>query len=204
MLPSYRARGRASSMAVALTFDDGPAESTHEVLDLLEARVPKPLPFIVGNRVQGRQDTLRRMRAGGHELGNHSFSHARLARRPARALRELRRTSGEIKAAAGVVPRVFRPPFGTVDRSLVVSAWIAGMVTVGWDVDPEDWAEPGAGLVRRRVLQQARSGSIVLLHDGFGLRSQTVSALPAMLDELGREHELLTVSEVIADGGRGN
>ena len=74
------------------------------------------------------------------------------------------------------------------------------MTTVGWDVDPQDWRTPGVGAIRSRVVSAVQPGSIVLLHDGGGNRSQTVAAVPGIVRELrSRGYTFATVTEILGE-----
>ena len=128
------------------------------------------------------------MSESGHGLGNHTWSHPFL---PDLSVAEfavqLERTD-EAMAAAGRLPerQLFRPPYGS--RTPEALSWLAaqqaGPTMVLWDVDACDWAMPGAAAIAGTVLDQARPGSVVLMHDGGGDRSQTVEALPAIIEGL--------------------
>ena len=59
-----------------------------------------------------------------------------------------------------------------------------GKALVMWDVDPQDWRQPGAEQIASYVLSHASPGAIILMHDGGGGRSQTVAALETVLAEL--------------------
>ena len=86
--------------------------------------------------------------------------------------------------AGGAAPGLFRPPYGS--RSPDVLRWLGERAApvVLWDVDPCDWARPGAVVIAGRVLLRARPGAIILMHDGGGDRSQTVAALPLVIEGL--------------------
>jgi peptidoglycan/xylan/chitin deacetylase (PgdA/CDA1 family) len=72
------------------------------------------------------------------------------------------------------------------------------MTTIGWDVDPRDWANPGTGAIVSSVLGSVRPGSIVVMHDGGGSRSQTLNALPPILRELRRRgYRAVTVTRLL-------
>jgi peptidoglycan/xylan/chitin deacetylase (PgdA/CDA1 family) len=183
---------------VAFTFDDGPGAVTGAVLEALAAHGARATFHVLGERVAGREATLRRIRAAGHELGSHAFHHRRLAGRPLDAARQLVRTSRAVARAAGVRPRVFRAPYGSTSPGVVRAAALLGMTTVGWDVDPRDYETPGAGVLRDRMLAGIAPGSIVCLHDDRRARQQTAEALDAVLPVL-RERGLgcVTVSELL-------
>ena len=196
--PSYFDHGPREAPRVALTFDDGPGALTSSLLDVLADRDARATFNVLGGRVRGREELLVRILAGGHEVGSHAERHDRLAGRPLDALRQLVRTRAALRAATGVSPRVFRAPYGAVSPGVVRAARLAGLVTVGWDVDPRDYETPGADAIYERVVDAVRPGSIVLLHDDRRALEQTVTAVErilATLDE--RSLRCVTVSELL-------
>ncbi len=168
---------------VALTFDDGPGADTPALLAALAAGGAPATFFLHGAAVRAAgPGALRAHVAGGHALGNHALTHVPLHRRPVRAAAEALAT----RAVARRPLRLWRPPYGA-------GGPLPGTTLVGWDVDPRDWERPGAGVIAARVLRAVRPGSIVLLHDGRGDRTQTVAAMPRILDGL-RERGLVPVT----------
>jgi peptidoglycan/xylan/chitin deacetylase (PgdA/CDA1 family) len=188
----------SASKRVALTFDDGPATLTTSFLKVLEREHVPATFFVVGRNVAGRQAVLRRALAGGSMLGNHSFTHVNLAAADDAALRELTDTQDAIRAATGFTPCLFRPPFGLSSRRLVHAAGAQGLKSILWSVNPQDFTEPGAKIIRRRVLDGVRPGSIVLSHDGGGQRRQTLAALPGIIRTLkARGYRFVTVTDLL-------
>jgi peptidoglycan/xylan/chitin deacetylase (PgdA/CDA1 family) len=201
-------RGPRSSRAVALTFDDGPTPLTPAVLNVLRTYEVKATFFVVGWRivVRGGRQRLREVMRGGHEIGNHSCSHAGLDRIDAgEILPEFSRTNELIRDATGLTPRIGRAPYGRTNPSIAAAARLAGLKLVGWDVNPRDWEvgpRPTPRLIVRRVVGAARGGSIVVLH-GTDLRQPTVRALPAIIRILRRQGlRLVTVSRLLAGRDR--
>ena len=174
---------------IALTFDDGPnPPHTGRILDVLDRyRVPATF-FCVGLHASAHTEELARMAEAGHRLGNHTWSHPFLPDLTNRELAvQLERTDEAIATATGgQAPRLFRPPYGS--RTPQILSWLAeqqdGPTVVLWDVEPFDWALPGPEAIARTVLEQAQPGSIALMHDGGGDRSQTAEALPAVIEGL--------------------
>ncbi|UNO39183.1 polysaccharide deacetylase family protein [Streptomyces sp. MST-110588] len=172
---------------IALTFDDGPNPPyTGQVLDTLDRYGIPATFFCVGLHVGAHREDLARMAEAGHQLGNHTWSHAYLPDLSRGRLEEqLERTDEIIAATTGLpAPGLFRPPYGS--RTPEVMDWLSRRqsTVVLWDVEPFDWALPGADTIARITLEQARPGSVILLHDGGGDRSQTVAALPAIIEGL--------------------
>lgn len=182
-------RGRADTNSVALTFDDGPSEDTECVLDVLERYNLRAAFFMVGRQVERFPLTARRVADGGHEIGNHSYSHPIYLYRGARETRrQLERTQTIIADAAGVRPRLARPPCGVRTPAYFRAARSLGLQTVQWTLAGFDWKERAPSRIARDVLRQAEAGSIILLHDGDSEnlcdRGATVAALPLIVEGL--------------------
>jgi peptidoglycan/xylan/chitin deacetylase (PgdA/CDA1 family) len=178
----------AGDRVIALTFDDGPNPPwTGRILDVLERYGVPATFFCVGLHASAHTEELARMAEAGHGFGNHTWSHPFLPDLSEREFAlQLERTDEAIAQGGGSPKRrLFRPPYGS--RSPEVLSWLAagdGPSVVLWDVDTDDWAMPGADAIARSVLEQARPGSIALMHDGGGDRSQTAEALPAIIEGL--------------------
>jgi peptidoglycan-N-acetylglucosamine deacetylase len=189
--PAYTLRDYALQPVpgtLVLTIDDGPHPRwTPRVLDVLAANRIRATFCLVGSEVRERPRLAARIVAEGHTVCNHTMNHpARLGRMPAAALeREIDDASQQIADATGVLPRSFRAPGGNWNASVLAAVAERSLVPVGWTVDPQDWRQPGAGVIVRRMLT-ARSGQILLCHDGGGDRRETVSALARAIPELKR------------------
>jgi protein-L-isoaspartate(D-aspartate) O-methyltransferase len=190
--------------ALALTFDDGPGTVTPALLDLLAEHGARATFFVLGRMVEGREETLRRTVAEGHEVGNHTWSHHRPRELSNDDLRdELARTSARIEEVTGIRPRLARPPYGADEERFARVAAGLGLRTVLWTVNPRDWLEPPADWLARAILRYARPGAIVDLHDGFtprrpnAPRQATVEAVRLALPQLAEcGFRLVTVSEL--------
>ncbi len=189
----------AKGHQIALTFDDGPdPEWTPTILDILKAKHVPATFFIIGSNAEANPALTQEILANGNEIGNHTYTHPNLADTSSAAVRlELNATQRLFEALTGRSLRLFRPPYlgdaeptDNDEIAPVVVAQQMGYITVGEHVDPVDWGLPGADTIVRRVLTQVTSATpetprnIVLLHDAGGDRSQTVAALPAIIDGL--------------------
>jgi peptidoglycan/xylan/chitin deacetylase (PgdA/CDA1 family) len=183
-------RGRR---VVALSFDDGPSSYTPGFLAVLRREHVPGTFFEVGQEMAGRTATMRRILREGSEIGNHTMHHGFYP-----GYSDLAATDALIRAATHFEPCLFRPPGGAVDSSVVAAAGAAGLKTILWDVDPADWSTPGTGAIYSRIVGAAQPGSIILMHDGGGNRSETLAALPSIIDTLrARGYSFDTVSELL-------
>ncbi|MDJ1135461.1 polysaccharide deacetylase family protein [Streptomyces iconiensis] len=197
-LPEPARHDVAGPKTLALTFDDGPSPLfTPGVLGVL-ARYGVPATFfMLGANVARYPASARQVAELGHALGNHAWSHPDLRDLPAPRVRdEIRRTQDVIGGTTGRTPTVFRAPYGRFTPTALAVCAELRLRPVSWSVDPADWSNPGVGRIVRTVLAEARTGSIVLHHDGTLSqgpypesegrhdRTQTVEALALYLPQL--------------------
>lgn len=180
--------GGDGAMSVALTFDDGPhPKYTEQVLAVLRDRDVVATFCVVGDPVRSNPDLVEAIVADGHVLCNHTVSHDMGLRHKSDGAitSDLEQTQDAILAAAPDADiRFFRAPGGNFAESLNSTAAAAGFTPLGWSIDTRDWRKPGATAIRDTVLTQIHPGAVVLMHDGGGDRSQTVAALPEIIDGL--------------------
>ncbi len=203
-VPSGEAVSSAGSGGneIALTFDDGPSVYTGQVLDILDKYGAKATFFVVGRNAESHVALLRRTVESGHEIGNHTWSHASLTSRAKQARHdEVQGASDVVRSAVGHAPRLFRPPYGAMRPGTNREVRQAGLMPVVWSIDTRDY-DPGvtAKKLVARVGKALRPGSIILLHDGGGDRRKTVAALPKILDEIERRgYRAVTVTQLLND-----
>jgi peptidoglycan-N-acetylglucosamine deacetylase len=189
----FRTHGPSGRKRIAIGFDDGPSDYTLSVLRVLRRFNSHATFFEIGQEVPGRSNTMKKILRQGNEIGNHSLHHE--ADPSSGSLHE---TDRLIRNATGFRPCDFRPPDGNVNSALIARAHAQHLVTVNWDVDPRDWASPGVGAISSNVIQNARNGSIVVMHDGGGNRSETIAALPSILSHFRhRGYRFVTVAELL-------
>ena len=175
-----------AAKVVHLTFDDGPSEPwTGQVLDLLERYRAKATFFAVGSELATHRAQARRIVREGHAIANHTYHHLDLTCLADRQLlAELDRTQALIRRLTGSETRWLRPPYGAVNAHVRALAAQRGYRIALWDVDPQDWRRPGVSSIVNNVLANTANREIILLHDGGGDRSQTVTALERILRAL--------------------
>jgi peptidoglycan-N-acetylglucosamine deacetylase len=200
-------RHETAEPVVALTFDDGPSEWTEQILDLLVAHGGAATFFALGACAQRRPDTLRRIYERGSEVGNHTFSHRRLTSlSDADVLDELSRTTSVLEQITDRRLRYWRAPFFGSDERVCSVAEQTGLEEVRCSVMTADY-EWGPELIFETVVDQARPGSIVDLHDGrpdedevetLPTREATVAAVERILHDFDkRGWRAVTISELV-------
>jgi peptidoglycan/xylan/chitin deacetylase (PgdA/CDA1 family) len=177
---------------LALTFDDGPGEYTGQVMDDLRKSGARATFFMLGQNVGMHKDLVRRMVLEGHEVANHSWSHADLTGLSAGGVRsEVSRTQRAIKEASGVTPTMLRPPYGATDAQVERAV---GMPQIMWSVDSLDWLHRNVRRNVRAGVNEPEKGGVVLFHD---IHKPTVTAVPEILAGLKkRGFTLVTVTEL--------
>ncbi|ALN81367.1 polysaccharide deacetylase family protein [Lysobacter antibioticus] len=170
---TYLGRGSPDARRLALTFDDGPGRATPALLSALAELQVAATFFCTGEAARAQPALIERILREGHEIGNHSLSHA-----DARSFGIEDWIAREIHPAAAALcdaglsdaPRLFRPAYGEIAPGQVDALGRLGYTVVGWSVDPRDWLEPEAPgyvpCVVESVLARIHPGAIVLLHDG--------------------------------------
>ncbi len=202
----------ANRNQIALTFDDGPdPKYTPAILDVLrEKHVPATF-FVIGLNADLHPALLQRIVNEGHEIGNHTFTHPDVSQVNREQFRlEVNATERLFEARLGRRSLLFRPPYAediepeTPDQvTPLLFTSKRGYYTIGIGIDPSDWQSPGVDSIVRSTIEGAKAhrGQVVLLHDSGGDRSETVAALPAIIDGLrGAGFELTTVSGLLGVG----
>jgi peptidoglycan/xylan/chitin deacetylase (PgdA/CDA1 family) len=174
--------------AVALTIDDGPHPTwTPKMLDLLaEFKVPATFSLI-GQQVTEYPKLVQRIVAAGHQVSDHTVTHPMdLPQLSTGTIKEeIGGAHDRIAQTTGVAPKFFRAPGGAWSQQILNTATEHGMISIDWQVDPRDWARPGATRITDTLLR-AQAGDILLCHDGGGDRSETVRALRTVIPALQR------------------
>jgi peptidoglycan/xylan/chitin deacetylase (PgdA/CDA1 family) len=173
---------------VALTFDDGPDPVyTPKLLDLLREKGVKATFFVVGKRADLYPEIVRRAWTEGHLVANHTWSHCSLFcfLMPHRLRTEIERCTDAIRRSCGFQPRFFRSPVGLRHPLLALYLESAGLEYISWTIRTLDTFTVNPSVLARRILDKAKSGDIILLHDHLPAGTGTMlEALPRVIDEL--------------------
>ncbi|MGT2950512.1 hypothetical protein BU202_03920 [Streptococcus cuniculi] len=179
---------------IALTFDDGPsAVTTPQVLDILKKYNVKATFFVLGQNIAGNEEILKRIVAEGHEVASHTWDHANLVTLSGDQVKqEMDRTQEAIQKVTGQAPTMMRPPYGSVNQSVMS---IMQLPVIYWSVDSKDWQSRNPVAILGEVKACTYPGSIILMHD---IHQPTVDSLTSVLDYLvGQGYQPVTVSELL-------
>lgn len=183
--------GPGTGKVVHLTFDDGPnATYTPQVLSVLRKHDARATFFMLGQNASG-SSLVGTVRAQGHAVANHSWSHPQLTTLSRSAITsQLSRTDTALGRRATCV----RPPYGATNATVRSVISSRGQKQVMWTVDTNDWRRPGAGVIASRIVAGAKkNNAIILMHDGGGNRTQTVAGLDRALTTLKAQGYRFTV-----------
>jgi peptidoglycan/xylan/chitin deacetylase (PgdA/CDA1 family) len=185
---------------VALTFDDGPHPAGGQyVLDTLAAEQVHATFFLMGRDLETYPDLGRKIAAAGHEIGNHTYNHQRMVGvLPSTVAKEVEDTDARIRATGYQGDIHFRPPNGKKLFALPHYLKTHNRKTIMWDVEPDSAGTPAAQQIERETVEQAKPGSIILLHPMYAGRDQTRLALKPIITGLKeRGFRFVTVSALL-------
>lgn len=185
---------------VALTFDDGPTPPfTAQAVKILKDAQATATFFMLGRQVAIYPKPAKKVWKAGFQIASHSFSHSRLDRAlEPDLIRELDDTRNLLFPITGVEPNWFRPPYGAESPVLRVVAEAKGYRVVRWSVDTRDWEAANPDDIVHQVMSAVFPGAIVLMHDGGGNRTNTVIALPKMIQALREQgYSFVTLDQLV-------
>ncbi len=184
---------------IALTFDDGPwPQSTAQVLDILKKENIKGTFFIVGQNLKIYPELGKRVVNEGHTIANHTWHHWYHYMNPQTSAFEIDNTSNLIYQVTGVKTTLFRPPGGIKTNGPYNYAKNQKYATIMWSSDSNDYSRPPVSRLISNVMREAKPGGIVLMHDGGGNRSNTVQALPQIINNFRKQgYRFVTIPELL-------
>lgn len=174
------------SKSIALTFDDSPDENnTFAVLDILKHHGVKASFFMIGSPMNDINATaVKRAHDEGHLILNHSFTHPRFTACTAEELvGEIRSAAERIHRVIGKTPRLLRPPYGSLNRSVSDILNAEGYTTVLWSLDSLDWALKEPKAIVDNVTAHVKPGDVILMHSSRS-NGATVGALGEIIEKL--------------------
>ncbi len=199
--PALIAQVKTKQKVVAITFDDGPnPHYTRILIKLFEEYDAKATFYTIGQQLEEHREVAIAAHEAGHELGNHTYSHPHLPELAyEQQLAEIMQTERLLIDITGRKPTTFRPPYLEFNETVI--ALIKSLdyqIISALNLKTEDWREPGVDQILNFTRAYVAPGSILLFHDGFGDRSQSMEAVRILLSEYTAQgFRFVTVSELL-------
>jgi len=191
--PIYQGSAQQKKMALTCNVVWG-EEYVSEMLKILKKNNVRMTFFMGGEWVKGFPNLTKEI-AKDHELGNHSYSHPHptfISREE--NIDEIKRTEQEVYKVTKIKTRLYAPPYGEFNNTVLQTAGESGYKTILWSIDTRDWQRPSPDVVVKRVCDKAHNGAIILMHP----TEPTVAALQVLIDDLKKKgYQLTTVSDVL-------
>lgn len=182
---------------IAISFDAAwGADKTQKIMDILKEYQCDATFFLVGFWVEEYPDIAKKIAENGFEIGTHSNTHPDMTKLDKIQIeKELKQSVDTITSITGYIPKLFRPPFGAYNDTLILTAKSLGLTTIQWDVDSLDWKGIGQSEIYNRIISKAKSGSIILCHNNADFICE---ALPSILVKLINDgYKFVKISDMI-------
>ena len=169
---------------IAISFDDGPSSNyTTEILQLLKQDNIKATFFCIGNRIAGNENIIKKIKEEGHIIGNHSYSHHFwfdiFSSR--KMLDDLKKMDQETERVIGMLPKLFRPPYGVTNPNLKKAIIKGDYTPIGWSVRSMDTVIKNEKKLLDKINRSLKPGAVFLFHDTSKI---TVNILPEFIKEV--------------------
>ena len=194
-LPIYSVETNEKKLAISFDAAWG-ADKTDELIDILKGNEIKATFFLVGFWAEKYSEKVEKLDQNGFEIGTHSNTHPKMTDlSQTRMQLELETSCNILQNITGKKPQIFRPPFGAYNNKLIETADDLGLKTIQWDVDSLDWKNLTAQDIAKRVISNAKNGSIILMHNNGENTPQALRLIILGLKNKG--FEFVCVSELI-------
>lgn len=182
---------------MSLTFDDGPAKYTNEILHILEQHNVKASFFAIGKHAAEHPALVRRWHEEGHTIGNHSYAHGfnfdwQSSRRMAE---EIEQTNRAIQNITGLAPNLFRPPYGITNPNLKRAVAATKMLSIGWTLRSFDTKITDPDKLLKHIINKLKGGDIILLHDSMAVTTKILTPLIQQAKQMG--YTFVPVNELL-------
>ncbi len=176
---------------IALTFDDGPCEYTEELIDILNKHNAKATFFLSGQQVSKYPNSIIKAVAYGNEIGIHTLTHQLFINMSIQEIKqEINQTKEELNKIGLSPSNLVRPPYGSINNNIVNNI---NTTFILWNVDSKDWLYTSKEKIKNSVKKDLENGAIILFHDSEKI---TLEVLDELLEELKKEYNFLTISEL--------
>jgi len=194
--------GNRNKRKIALTFDDGPSRETLKLLKLLKKEKVKATFFVLGKKIEGSEEIIKKIINERHELGNHGYSHKSLIFKTNKVIfEEIKKCDDLLLKSFNIRTSLFRPPYFQFGLNALVATYGLKKKVIFCDVLSKDWKLESIESIVWRVLSKTKNGSIINLHDyleNIGPNKNIVKVTKNIIFELKRRgYKFVTVSELL-------
>lgn len=195
LVPIYKVDTPEKKIAITLDGFWG-AERTPRLLEILKKHDVKITWFFGGPWLETYPDMAKKIAADGHEIENHSYTHAHFnSLSPNQIKSELEETSRIVHDLTGRWPRYFRPPFGEYNNQVIQVCEGENYQVIQWSIDSLDWKDPGVHFIVTRILERAGNGEIILMHNNATHTPDALEILIPKLKEMG--YKIVPLSDLV-------
>lgn len=191
--------GYTSKRICALTFDDGPTGTVmSEILDVLKKNNIKASFFLIGNQVNEYKAVVKRAYDEGNLVLNHSFTHPDFFKLSADSIKkQILDTEDAIYNVTGKRPAILRPPYASLNNTIISTSKDLGYRIAIWSTDTMDWSQKSTENIIKNVVDNVRPGEIIIMHCNDD-KEVTVEALPSVISELrAKGYSFVTLDEFL-------
>jgi len=193
-------QGNRNENKIDLTFDDGPANETLKIIEILKNEDVPATFFVLGKNIKKNPEIFKKLIKSGNEIGSHSYNHLKLNLQNRKKIREEISSTDSLLKEFNASANLFRPPYGSLSFFLNSELKKSGKRVILFDVKSKDYKNKGTRQIIETVLRNVKNGSIISFHDyaeEIGEVKYTSEALKILIPELKKNYEIVTVSELI-------
>lgn len=198
LLPIYSVE--TDERKVALTFDCAwGADDIPDILKILDENGVKATFFLVGTWIDKYPEAVRQIAEAGHDIGNHSNSHAHVNKLSYDSnIEDMRKCNEKIEKISNKKVNLYRGPYGEYNNTVINASKAMGMEVIQWDIDTLDYTGLTPDEMCKRIKSKLRNGSIILMHNDTDYTSKGLQQIIDTIEEM--EYEIVPVSELIYKG----
>lgn len=165
LLPIYSVQTSENKLAISFDAAWG-ADKTREIMAICDSYNIKATFFLVGFWIEKYPEMVKEIYNNGFEIGIHSMTHPDMTTLSRSEIKqELSENVRLIEDLTNYTPKLFRPPYGYYNNTLIEVCDELGLSCIEWSVDSLDWKGLSASELSGRVIERATNGSIVLFHN---------------------------------------
>ena len=194
-LPIYNVDTKEKKIAISFDAAWG-ADKTEKIMNILKEYSCDATFFLFGFWVKDYPEMARKIAENGFEIGTHSNTHPDMVKLDKSQIeKELKESVDTIKLITGYTPKLFRPPYGSYNDEVILTAKSLNLTTIQWNVDSLDWKGIGESEIYKRIVNKTKNGSIILCHNNADFICE---ALPSILVKLKNDgYKFVKISDLI-------